>query len=272
MADEQNVESPTLEQPQTKAKSTPEIDIDAVMAELERAGVQDAESLKGKLDAGSQVGRMANLLGDANRRIEELEQSVMAQQRNRQQRPVQRDTFDLDDFQSGQTIDLEQIEAAAARGVRKETISQQRAQMQAQQQSAAMWGAIQGDKDYHLVRDVMEAKMSDPTYSMRIQMGQINPMMDYHNTVVDFFRGVTRKSLDTIKVLQGGRPITTPTVETGQVAGANIVSADNSRGNERVEYLKKLKQKANKGGRLTEQEELALLDGAFSGIPVEPSY
>jgi len=64
-------EEPKKEEVKT-AEETPATNVDALIVELEKAGISDVQQLEGKLMASSQAGNLANQLGTAREEIAEL--------------------------------------------------------------------------------------------------------------------------------------------------------------------------------------------------------
>ena len=70
---EQPKEPLSVEEPTTVTKETQAVDVDGLMEELSKFGVESTTDLSGKLEAGQQSGRLAQLLGDERKRTAELE-------------------------------------------------------------------------------------------------------------------------------------------------------------------------------------------------------
>jgi len=244
-------ENPTIEEPQeeptvdgTEAKA-PETDVDALVKELEKAGVSNVQELQGKLTASKEAGQLANLLGDANKRIENLEQA-------RNMPPAEPEY----DYSEGTPIDIESIVEKKLSSVLDAREAKTR---QVQQQAMEIWQGIQNDPDYGLVKDVWETKIKDPNFNMEIQAGKKNVTTEYMETVREYYKGVSKRSLDTIKALQEGVAPTAPHVEgEAQLPGVPAQTT----GNEKME---KALEKVNKGQRLSETEEMAALNDMLQG-------
>jgi len=243
------LENPTIEEPivepiveETEAK-TP--DIDALVKELEKAGVKTAQELQGKLTASKEAGQLANLLGDANKRIENLEQAAKI--------PPADPEYDYSD---GAPIDIESIVEKKLTSVLDAREAKTR---QVQQQAMQIWQGIQTDPDYGLVKDVWEAKIKDPNFNMAIQSGKKDVAKEYMETVREYYKGIAKQSLDTITTLQKGAVPATPHVEgEAQLPGVPTETTEN-------ETLQKVQEKAAKGGKLTEDDEMAALNSILQG-------
>lgn len=243
-----DLEKPTIEEPivepveGTEAKVSEPTDIDALVKELEKAGVTTTQELQGKLTASKEAGQLANLLGDANKRISDLEQA-------RKQPPAEPDY----DYSGGEPVDLESM--------MNNVLDKREAKTrQLQQQAMQVWGEIQSDEDFHLVKDVWTEKVKDPLFNMDIQTGRKNITKEYAKTVREYYKGIARQSLETITTLQKGGAPATPHVESeAHMPGMPTQT------NETQETVTKLTEKVNKGQRLTEDDEMAGLNAILQG-------
>jgi len=241
------------EEPKVEAKvEAPTTDVNALIAELEKAGVTNPEQLQGKLVASREAGNLSNQLGDARREIAELRDMLTSRPRE--------ETNEFESY-NDESADLRSIlrQEIEAHDLRKTKI-----QIETQKKVNAMWGEIQGDEDYHLVKEVWEGKLKDPDFVFQIQQGQTNPVKAYNNVVRTFYKGIAKKSLDTIKTLQSGGSITTPHVEDGETGTPSIpgVTGKPPKGDD---VIKQLGEKLDKGELLTEDEELNAIAAALRG-------
>jgi len=239
-------ENPTIEEPiaepkvdGTEAKAP---DVESLVKELEKAGVTTTQELQGKLTASKEAGQLANLLGDANKRIENLEQAAKM--------PPAEPEYD---YSEGQPVDIESM----LNNVLDKREAQTR---QVQQQAMAIWQGIQTDPDYGLVKDVWEAKIKDSNFNMAIQSGKKDVAKEYMETVREYYKGIAKQSLDTITTLQKGGVPTTPHVE-GEAQLPGVPTPINTE----QETVTKAKEKVATGGRLSEDEEMAALDAILKG-------
>lgn len=242
-----DLEKPTITEPEGEPKlegkeaKAPEIDIKSLVEELEKAGVTNTQELQGKLRASQEVGQMANLLGDANKRIENLEKAARMP-------PAEPEL----DYSEETPIDIESIVEKKLTSVLDAREAKTR---QVQQQAMQIWQDIQTDPDYGLVKEVWEAKIKDPNFNMAIQSGKKDVSREYMETVRGYYKGVSQRSLDTIKALQGGVAPAAPHVEgEAQLPGIPTKTTPEQ------ETVTIAKEKVAKGGRLTEDEELAALN------------
>jgi len=239
-------ELPSISEEETKveeSKETPSMDIDALVAELERAGVTNPKELEGKLIASREAGNLANQLGAARNEIQSLKEEVLSMRGTTRRK--QDDYYD-DDTTPG-NADLKSLVREAMREEKKaELIQQQKAREQAMQ----MHKSIREDEHFSLVKDIWEQKERDSDFLWKVQNGMINPVDEYHKTVVAFYKGLAKRSVETINTLKGGKPAAAaPHVEDGARV-SHIETKDEETPEEK--RLKELKAKS----MLTEEEEL----------------
>ena len=238
MAEEKKVE------PIVEPKS--EIDIDGILAELEKAQVKTTEDLQGKFKASKEAGQLANILGEVRRENAELRDLIKAQK-----------TAPEDPYGEQKPVDLEE---SIMRAVEKVEAKKEKRNQEVQGKMLEMWNAITTDEDYVLVKPVWEEKLKDPNFVFRMQSGQVDPLKEYNKTVKDFLKGMATKAGDTIKAMRGpGVPV--PHTEKG--SQIPVVEQDLSA---EAEKRKKLREKTSKGHVPTEEEELTALDGLLKGI------
>lgn len=258
MAEEKVVteELPTMEEePKVEAEvktEAPTTDIDALVAELEKAGVTNTDQLQGKLVASREAGNLSNQLGEARREIAELK-DFMASNR-------QRSTGEELEYQ--ETPNGNDLESMIGKVLDKHDQKKLETQNKIQKAVNEMWGEISSDEDYHLVKEIWEKKMTDPNFTFQIQQGQLNPVKAYNNVVRAYYKGIAKKSVDTIKTLQGGGKAP-PHVEQGgtETPGVPTVGGEPP---ESGETIKKLNKKLDKGGTLTEADELNAITAALT--------
>jgi len=257
MADEvtPTEELPTIEKEEPKAEvkeEVPTTDVDTLIAELEKAGVTNPEQLQGKLIASREAGNLSNQLGDARREIAELRDMLTS-------RPAGAEKEFEPNYDEGadlRTILRQEIEAHDQRKTK--------VQIETQKRVNAMWGEIQGDESYPLVKEIWEGKLKDPDLIFEIQQGKTNPIKAYNNVVREFYKGIAKKSLDTIKTLQSGGQITTPQVIDGETQTPSIPGGGKEIP-EGKEVIKQLGEKLDKGELLSEDDELNAIAAALKG-------
>jgi hypothetical protein len=238
---------PTLEQPEVVEET---VDVDGLMEQLKAVGVTRPEQLQGKLVASQEAGKLAKMVGDLRQQNEELLRRVT-------EKPV-REPEDLDTYQDGQTINLE---SAIGKAIQKELVKIQQQQMQAQEMNLQRYQKINGDKDYKLVADIWEAKMADPVFRHQINVGKIDPVEEFHAVKSDFYRKLAAQTYKALDQLKGGKP-NVPHTEQGSRTSVELPSDDVD---ERIEKIKKAKERVNKGENLTEDEQLEQLINVLRG-------
>jgi len=245
---EPNVELPKEEPKEAKT----EVDVDGLMAELTKAGIENPQQLQGKLDAGSEVGRVAQLLGDERKRSRDLEAEIA----QLQAAPV-KDEFDYS--QENRPID---IEAAIEKSVGNVLDARDAKARKAQEKSYAAWNQIQTDEDYHLVKEVWEEKLKDPGFVMKIQNGSLNPVDEYTSTLRKYYKTLLKQSHETITTMQGGK-LKPPHVETGERTPANLVSEGDKDTSAERKLLDAMAVKVAKGYIPTEDEEILIAEATI---------
>ncbi|MHA2163852.1 MAG: hypothetical protein ACXABF_15660 [Candidatus Thorarchaeota archaeon] len=256
---EEIVESPTLDQPKETPKvESPEgeeIDIDAFTQTLKEFNVTNNDELAGKLNASQQAGQTANLLGEERRRNEALQEELAALRAKSNQE------LDLDNYGEGQTVNLEDV---ITKVYRKEKQRDMALAQRQQQQQIAQYGKIVNNKNYKGdIKKLWDAKQADPTFLIQVQSGQIDPVEAFHEVVDEYKTNLIVTAGKTIDTLRTGKLPEVPHVETGERAPQNLVSETPSKEGSREQLLKELQDKTDKGGRLEEHEQNALLDSIF---------
>jgi hypothetical protein len=255
-----SVEEPT-------AVVTPKPDIEGLIKVLEKAEISDPQRLQGKLEAGTQVGHLAKLLGDERKRSAELEETL------RQQRDhiKPRKPDDLEDFMENPSgaIDIESIVARTTRQVyRSERAREAKEAERIQKANIEAWSRIQTDQDYPLIKDVWEDRLKDPAFVYQIQSGQVDPVLEYTNMVRGFYKKTIGESRKIIEMLRGNIPAAAPPhVERGGRVPANLVSESRPE-SEADKKIKATREKVDKGGLLSSEEELDIMDAVFGKAPI----
>ncbi len=252
---EETQELPVAEEPTPTAEAEPKENVDDLLAELDKAGVETTQQLQGKFDAGAQAGNLARLLGEERKRVEIAQAEI-----NRlKSQPKQ------EDWEMSESTPVD-IEAATDRSVEKAFMKREQAQQQAQAASIQAYNYITQDPNFHLVKDVWDAKIKDPGYIVQVQTGQINPVFDYQKTVVDYFQKMAQRASKTIKELSG-TAIPAPHIESGDThspdATTNIVSEGDDKQTVHHQLLDKMHAKVAKGYILTDEEEALVAEAVL---------
>jgi hypothetical protein len=230
--------------------------VDALVNTLKEAGIDTPDDLQGKLKASQQVGNMANELGKVREQNQQLLETIQKMQDN----PAQNRQVDLDSMESGQPVDLQ---ALMTRTV--ESVLDKRDQKNAQLQQANLqkYQKIISDRNYSKVKAIWEKKLQDPQFMFELNSGVKDPIDSYRDVVDEFKDGLLKQSLDTIQALSGqGKPPASPQIEEGGARVSQQLPPDDS---ESQETINKLQEKVEKGGKLSENEELDALTSVLSG-------
>jgi hypothetical protein len=255
MSDEQVTETQAQETQVTEAKQeTPPNQYAELVAELEKAGVTSSKQLEGKFKAASEVGKMANLLGEVRGENAELKRMLMDMQAS-MKRPKANPYGEEE--QSGAVDIGDLIEKRVAAVIDRE----KRASLEAQQRAFQAWNMIQQDEDYPLVADKWEAKMRDPNFAIKLQAGTIDPVAEYQRVLRDHYKSSVRLAAETIKTLTTGQPAPKVHVESSARARQDTPIEKG----QRDKTLQPLKEKVNKGYIPSEDDELAALTAVLLG-------
>lgn len=246
---EETTESPTLEEGETEVKaeqSEASADVEALMAELEKADIRTSEDLTNKLAVTKEYGQMANLLGTIRKENEELKEMI-------QSGTIRNVDEGYIDETSG-TVDLKREVKGAVKELWDE---QSKLQQEAQRVSLQRYQKVVNHKHYGRVKNVYEEKLRDPNVMIQINAGQVTHEDLFHDTLNEYWEGIARKSLETIKTLKGDVTGTeTPVhVETGtEIPGKSPGVEEQSE-----EQLVTYRDRVDKGEVLTEEEEIDAL-------------
>lgn len=221
-------EKPTIEE---EPKGTPpveekaDIDVDAVMQELEAIGKTKPEEIRGMFTASQSTGKYANEIGSLRQEIERLK-SESSQPRQTNYDP---------DYSGEQGIDLEKV---IYNTVGKFWNDQQQMNQKAYRYQMEEMNAINTDEDYPIVRDVWEEHTKTPNFNMRINSGQTSYQREYDKVVRAYYRGVAKRSKEALEFAtkQGPKP---PHVESGSPPTPPREEGDDSR-----DKLRKIAAKA----------------------------
>ena len=248
------IEPPKAEAVKPEAKQAGEIDYSELVSNLEKAGITSAKQLDGKLQAASERGYLANLLGERNREISEMK-AMLAEMQKMQSKAGQ-NSFD-EPTQAG-AIDIGDLIKKQI----KSAISEEKQQaLEMQQRAYQAWQQIQSDEDYHLVADKWEARLRDPNFAVRLQAGAVNPVDEYQKLLRNHYKDAVRLAATTIKSLtQGVAPPKVHVEDTARVSGSARPDPT-----EKDKTINDLRGKVNTGKHLSEEEELAALQAVLLG-------
>lgn len=252
-------ESPFIEQEPKEPEAEARVDVDALIGQLEKFNVTDANKLEGKLRNAndyskiqSERDQLANELAQMRAEITDIKRSSPAPERN----------FE-DAMESGQPVDIERLAANAARtALREEMKANQEAQMKHQQWMNTTWKKISGHPKYNLVKDEFEDALRDPATVMEIQTGQRDPMQMFYDKLVDKYEGVTKQTVAAFKQLRGTGTVEPPHVESS----ARAPQQSKQQLTDRQKKINELAEAAKKPGGLHDDEQDALIDATLGDL------
>ena len=223
MADENpQVEEPNVETPNTEDVQS---ELNEVLAELKKIGVETPEQVQNLHTAASQTGKAFNDVGYYKQRVKELEEAMRKPHRN--------DEYDYD----GQTpIDLR----GEVKSVLKEFWTEQNeAQRKANEAAMQEYASVRGDQDYQLIGDVFEQHMRKPETQYALNSGQTSASQEYNKMVRSYYRKIAQKSRDAIEKIQGlnMQKSAPPHVEKGTAMQPKLPEDD-----EKAEKIKQVKK------------------------------
>lgn len=266
MAEELKKESPTLEEGKPVQKETKnDEEIQALLSTLEKVGVRTPQHIEGIAANAREFGNVSNLLGAERQRASELERRLHELEMRPQPK---RDSFDYSQAENS-PVDLE---AVIRKVVRTESEAKDAKMIEVQKRQLQAWNAIQSDSDYNHVKPVWEEKLKDPNFVYQINMGAVDPVREYQETVRDFYKGLAMQAKTVIEQYKG-KTVNPPHMETGERSG-NLVSEGTTEQPAVLKRFNQLKDKAKKGGILSSEEEIELARiatfGLFPTSPVPP--
>jgi hypothetical protein len=243
-------ESPTIKEGEkteaTNAEATEKVDLDGMISLLDGAGVTTPDELENKLIASREVGYMAQQVGDLRKELASLKNKPA---------PEPPPKTEYDPYEQQGPVD---IERALEGAVEKVLTKREEKQLQIQRQQMQVWSEIQSHPYYPKVKEIFEQKMQSPEMMTKIQGGQTTTKDEFFNTVIEFQGGVIQKAHGTLVTIKGGEqaPVT-PTVEGGEARVSAQVPEVRA---EKEELIDGFKVKVDKGGHLSDTEQMAALD------------
>lgn len=258
MAEELKKESPTLEEGKPVQKETKnDEEIQALLSTLEKVGIRTPQHIEGIAANAREFGNVSNLLGAERQRALELERRLHELEMRPQPK---RDSFDYSQAENS-PVDLE---AVIRKVVRTESEAKEAKMIEVQKRQLQAWNAIQSDSDYNHVKPVWEEKLKDPNFVYQINMGAVDPVREYQETVRDFYKGLAMQAKTVIEQYKG-KTVNPPHMETGERSG-NLVSEGVGKVHPLEKRFNELKAKTAKGGILSPDEELELTKMATYGL------
>lgn len=205
MADEPK---PTLEgeaeaKPSGAENSEANVDIDAVIKELEAIGKTTPEAVRNMHTASVQTGRYANEIGELRQEIQRMRSERQTPQRQQN-----------DDYYGNDTpID---IRAMLREEINGAITGMQRQQAELYQKQLDELNSVYGDEDYPLVQEAWETYTRTPNFNMKMQSGQASYRTEYDKFVRSYYRKVAQKSREALEfATKGGQKKKPPHMESG---------------------------------------------------------
>ena len=270
MAEETKVTTPEGEKDKGQETEAPKLD--ELIQMLESADITTTEALEGKLKASAEVGRMAQLLGDERKAREQAEQRARALESERP-RPQQLETDYTGLMPQAGTIDLT---GEIKKAIREERDAERQEAVKLQVEVNRKYQKIYSDKNFAKVKDIWDEKAKDPGFLWQIQSGVVDPVDAYREVVDEYKDGLLRKTLETIKQMQGKGTVTPPHMETGEQVSANLVSGEPGE-SDQEKLIKRLREKKRPklsqegemipGESINYEDELAVIDTLFQPPP-----
>ena len=247
-------ELPQAEEPTPKAEEEPTKNVDELIAELAKAGVENPQQLQGKLEASVQAGKAFQMLGDERKLVAEKDAEIAKLM-------AQIDRPETNEYGERPINIADEVR----RGIKQEMVEMQKTAKQAQEASMQAYNTIKTDPNYHLVEEIWEEKVKDPAYIYQVQSGAVDPVRDFQGTVVNYFKNMVKESHETITQLVGkgeGKP-PVPHVESGETHSPNLVSEGKGESANRT-FITKMRAKIDKGYIPTDDEEALIAEAVLS--------
>jgi hypothetical protein len=244
MAEESKSVFTPVEEPAEKPKEEKKVDVEGLIAQLEKVNLTDPDKLKGKL---KNAAGFSAVQAEKDRLAHEIE--LMRSEMN-QLKSNNRVNMDDYDFQE-KPVDLEKtIESVLDRRDAKrerQQLERQKAQMQAYQK-------ITGSKYWNDVRPLFETKMQDPETNMQVQLGQLDPKELYHECEIEYFKDLSQKSLEALQ-LSSSNKVAPPHVEN---SARTPVQETDSR-DDKQKKIDALREKAKQPNGLHQDDQMEML-------------
>jgi len=197
---------PTVQEPKT------EVDIEGLVATLDKINVRSPEHLEGLYRTAQAHGPTAQELGQARQELAMLKQEMEALKSGRTK------THDpyADPFEQGQPVDLQaEIYRANDRWYEERVLRPQ------QQSAEAYWRdveTVQGSEYFPLVQEEFQQHMSNPSVQRALAQGRTSHVNEFHKVVSNKFKDIAQNLKSAANMLKEQAPRGTqpPHMETGQ--------------------------------------------------------
>jgi hypothetical protein len=252
MADE--ILSPTIEEAAPKVEPEPVVNEQMteeaqLLEKLKAAGMNTPEKVDGAIRNATKTFEMQSERDQLANQLREMQNQISEAQKPRQPQ---------NEYDEPVAVDLQSEIRKAIKEDREETSRQQAA---IQQQQMKAWNTIQTDADFKLVEELWSEKTKDPNFIYGVQSGQVDPVLEYHSVKSEYFKGLMQKAAGTIETLQGGGA---PKVHIESGEARTPAMKDDGEESEQAKILRELRDKANSGKILSEDEELLAIQASLS--------
>ena len=256
-------ELPVTEEPKVetaKEEVKPKENTDELMGVLKTFGMEETKQLEGRLTAGSEAGRLAQLLGDQKNLTTQATNELAVKDAEIAKLMARSENQEYG-YQENAPVDLA---AEVRKGVRQELQEQQSVMRKVQEASLAKYSRITGHPQYKHVEEIWEQRKSDPVYINKVQSGMVDPEIDFFNDLLDFHGKVHQESHKTIEQLTGGVKTPVPHVESGETRShTNIVSEEKGESANR-KFLNAMQKKVDTGYLPTDEENALIAEAVLA--------
>lgn len=249
-AQEPNVpaEPAQVEEPQEPTSATsPEINTDEILTELQTMGVANAMDLQNMHTASQQVGNLANKLGEKNQEVDQLKTEIATLK-------GQVGSNDFDPYTQPQQ---------QTTGLSKNDIKNAFRELNAEQQTAHKaylqeWGTVQSDPRYGMAKDVFEKHVQTPNIQMRLSAGQTTIKDEYNRVVITILEKLAghkaNENLAQVQqpAAQQATNVNAPHIESSASQSTPTPDADT----EKTQKVKDMTKPENWGGTTTDLKKL----------------
>lgn len=209
-------EKPQIETPEVKEpEKKPESEVDSLLSELKRFGLEKPEQIKNIYQASQQTGRAWNEVGELRKEVDRLTQALQSQPQ-KQYEP---------DYGENQPIDLSK---AIREGIRAEVMEMQKMQSEGMKRYYQELNSIQSDEDYPVVGELFEKHISNPKVAMNLQSGMSSLRDEYAKVNRTYYRELLKRTSSVLEKQAGVRQ-KPPHVEQGETQSFPLPSEDDER-------------------------------------------
>lgn len=203
-------EKPTVQEPiQVKEPAKPEVkvegataDIDTLISKLDRIGIKSPDELDGVVGAARQAGRLANLLGEANKKITELETEVRTRRSAPAQEPYGTEAIDL----------RKEIRGVLRQFYEEDIIKPQR---EASERFYRDLDYVQSSEHYPVVEETWKQHFQNPNTQARLARGETDVAKEFQKIVMNTYRDIALQARDTLKKVKETGRVEPPHMESG---------------------------------------------------------